>query len=98
MIQLQKAPIRKRLSDFTPDAIQKAREAVADFFALNAWAIHKDDEYGPHVTAEEKKEALEKRLAWSEAVRRGEADHNFAAAQRIWFELTGECVALLPKY
>lgn len=84
-------------SRFTPEQIQAARETVANWFIENARAIRREDEYADHVTESKKDEDLNQRIEWAERLRAGLCDGNFTARQRIYYELTGECVALLPK-
>lgn len=88
----------KKFSDFTSEQIQDAREKVANWFAANSRAIRAEDPYASHVTEIEKDLYLKEGLESAERVRQGKSDGNFTVAQRIYFELTGECVGFLPKY
>lgn len=87
----------KRLSDFTETQIQRAREKVAADWRKMARAIRETDDYAPHVTEAEKDARFRKDKSFAADIEAGLVDHNFTVAQRIWFELTGECVALLPR-
>lgn len=81
----------------TGERLIAARAKVADDWARIARAIRSSDDYGPHVTTAEKDEALRIMLAEADAIRAGNHGRNFTIWQRINTELTGECVALLPK-
>lgn len=81
---------------FDTETVQAARETVADAWAKNAQAIRDHDEYASHVTEHKKEENLRNGLAFAESIRRGGQDSSFTVGQRILYELTGECVALLP--
>lgn len=78
------------------DRYVAARDKVADWFADNARHVRAEDPYAAHVTTEQKDARLAETLAWSDAIRAGEA-YGFTVWQRINAELTGECVAFLPK-
>lgn len=77
----------------TGERLQAALNAVAEDWAQMATAIRREDAYASHVTDAEKDEILERDLAFSEAIRRGEAT-GFTIWQRINTALTGECVPL----
>lgn len=74
-----------------------ASNAVADWYAENAKAIRREDAYASHVTRAVKEEAMAKQLAQAERIRAGIEPIGFWLWQRINTELTGECVAFLPK-
>ena len=80
----------------TGERYTAARDKVADWYADNARAIRSSDCYAAHVTTEQKDSALAKGLAFAAGLKAGER-YGFSVWQRINEELTGECVALLPK-
>jgi len=79
------------------DRLQTACESVAHWAEQNAYAIRNEDEYASHVTEAEKDEYLRQDLEWAEKIRKQENLHNFSVWQRVNAELTGKCVAFLPK-
>ena len=86
----------KQLSSFPPADVQSARERVAQDWEDLHHAIHKDDDYAPHVTESTKRGNLLNGITQAGAIRRGESDGNFTIWQRIYAELTGQCIAFLP--
>lgn len=74
----------------------EALNKVANDWKENAYLVRKEDEYAIHVTEEEKEKYLREALEFAESIRRGEQT-GFWCWQRINTELTGECVAFLPK-
>ena len=81
---------------YTQEAIKKALNAVADFYAGNAQAIYDKDLYASHVTKETKESNLKDGLKRANDIRQG-VIKSFAEWQRVNEELTGNCVAFLPK-
>ncbi len=82
----------------TGDKLQAACEAVAKQMELSAEKVRKGDAFIPHVTQAEKDDYIN-RFYTQEAkeIRAMENLHYFPRWQRINTELTGECVAFLPK-
>lgn len=78
------------------EALKKAFNTVADFYHKNAHSIRQQDCYASHVSEELKDDNLQKDLSRAERVRGGSIT-DFGIWQRINQELTGECIALLPK-
>lgn len=78
-------------------ALQKAQGKVADDLAALARGIFQEDCYAAHVTRAEKETYLQDGLKQAERVRAGKEPIGFWLWQRIDTELTGECVAFLPK-
>ena len=74
----------------------EACKKVAEDCRELSYAIRKCNDYGNHVTESQNEEALQKRLKAADVVERGEIK-NFTIWQRVNQELTGECVAFLPK-
>ena len=81
----------------TGEALQKARNTVADFWRDNAIAIRKEDLYAKHVSEETKEKRLQDQLAQAERIRAGTEPMGFWLWQRLNTELTGECIAFLPN-
>lgn len=79
------------------ERLTKACHAVADFWRDNAYGIRKQDLYASHVTEKTKDKILQEQLEQAERIRNGTEPVGFWLWQRINTELTGECVALLPK-
>ncbi len=79
----------KRLAD--------ACHAVADFWAANALGIYKENLYASHVSEKTKLNNREKQLEQAERIRSGIEPVGFWLWQRINTELTGQCIAFLPK-
>lgn len=77
--------------------LHDALAAVADARIELAHAIRREDAYASHVTEKVKDEALQADLASAERIRNGTETGGFWLWQLINTELTGECVALLPK-
>lgn len=77
------------------ERLKAALAAVADREVERAYAVHHEDLYAPHVTADKKADLLAKRLEYAEAVRCGAVRPSFALWQRINTRLTGECVGFL---
>jgi len=86
-----------RLNDYPPEKLQAARDVVADFWEDNARKLRNSDDYGLHITDDQKGALLVKSLRFANRVRAGIEDHNFTVYQRLIFELSGESPALLPK-
>jgi len=86
----------KPLSSFPPADVQSARERVAQAKEESARKILKENQYAPQVTQERKENNLILGFEIAEKIREGKLDHNFTVWQRIYMELTGECVAFLP--
>ena len=78
------------------DKLQKAFNKVANWYEENALAAFEKDNYAPHVTLERKRQKLDKDLALAQSIREGHIS-SFCIWQRVDAELTGECVAFLPK-
>lgn len=74
-----------------------AQNKVADFWRDNAYAIRREDCYASHVTDGTKDKLLQERLETAERIRAGTEPMGFWLWQLINTELTGECVAFLPK-
>lgn len=81
----------------TGERLALAANAVADWLAENARAIRREDAYAAHIPESVKSRALEKQLAQAERIRAGIEPIGFWLWQRINTELTGECIAFLPK-
>jgi len=81
----------------TGERLQWALDRVAEDWKALAYAIRKEDAYGSHVTEEMKEAYLQAMLAEAEDIRKGEKSLNFTFWQRVNAELTGECIAFLPK-
>ena len=83
----------------TPDnpRLVAACESVAQWYENNAHAIRRKDRYAKHVTEERKEENLQRQLEYAESIRQRENLNNFSVWQRVNAELTGECIAFLPK-
>lgn len=81
----------------TGEKLKQAQNAVADWWYKNAYAIYEEDAYAPHVTAQQKLDDLNDGIALAGRIRAGEEPMGFWLWQRINTELTGECVAFLPK-
>lgn len=81
----------------TGESLDRALNVVADFWENNAHAIYAEDEYGSHVSEKTKRDALERQLEQSKRIRAGTEPMGFWLWQRINTELTGECIAFLPK-
>jgi hypothetical protein len=86
----------KRLSEYSAEELQAAREAVCADYIENAHGIREDDHYASHVTEAEKDEFLAKSLVHAEECRQGKNDHKFYMMHRLHEKLTGECIAILP--
>jgi hypothetical protein len=80
----------------TGQRLQDALNIVADKQIEISKGIRKQDLYADHVTEETKDLNLQRGIELAEKIRNGVFD-NFTIWQRINTELTGECVALLPK-
>lgn len=74
-----------------------ACETVAQWQESNAKAIYEENAYASHVTQEQKEKELSEYRAWAEKTRSRENLSNFSVWQRVNTELTGECIAFLPK-
>jgi len=81
----------------TGERLTKALNAVADFWAQNAMAVYKENAYASHVSEKTKINNRERQLEQAERIRSGNEKCGFWLWQRINTELTGECVAFLPK-
>jgi len=83
----------------TPDnpRLVAACESVAQWYEDNARAVRGEDAYASHVTEAQKDKNMQDQFAWAESVRQRENLNNFSVWQRVNTELTGECVAFLPK-
>lgn len=77
--------------------MKQALNTVADFWENNAHAIYAEDGYGSHVSEKTKRDCLERQLEQAKRIRAGVEPMGFWLWQRINTELTGECVAFLPK-
>lgn len=77
--------------------LQAALNKVADFWAENAKAVRLEDAYADHVTEATKENILQQHLEQAERIRQGTEPMGFWLWQRVNEELTGECVAYLPK-
>lgn len=86
----------KRLSEYSAEELQAAREAVAADYIENAHGVREDDHYASHVTEAEKDAILASRLIHAEECRQGKNDHKVYMMQRLYEKLTGECIAILP--
>lgn len=73
-----------------------ARNKVADDWKQNAYAVREDDDYAQHITEQQKDFFLFQSLQLAEEIRWGN-ESSFTVWQRINTELTGECIAFLPK-
>jgi len=73
----------------------KALNAVADQWAQLGHDIRKEDLYAIHVAEQAKEDALQKMLDQAEEIRAGKIT-NLTFAQKLNYELCGECPALLP--
>lgn len=80
----------------TGERVQLALNIVAQFWLDNAYAVRKQDQYASHVTTKQKDHNLSQGIKHSQAVKNGQ-DYGFTTWQRLNNELTGECVAFLPK-
>ena len=76
------------------DKFMAACTKVADHWIENAHAVRVCDDWGSHVSEQEKDEILIRDIAHSEEVRRGEIK-TFTDWQLVNYELTGNCIALL---
>ncbi|MCR9222848.1 MAG: hypothetical protein NXH70_02165 [Hyphomonas sp.] len=74
--------------------LRRALNRTAKFYRDNAQAIYDTDPYASHVTQETKDEALAKGLASADEIKKGRVD-NLTVAQRLDYELTGECIPLM---
>jgi hypothetical protein len=77
--------------------LERAINKVADWYVANAHAVYKEDNYATHVTEATKIDILNNDLKRSQEIRNGKHLNNFTIWQRINTELTGKCVAFLPK-
>jgi len=87
----------KRLSDFTEQEIQCAREKVQLERCQMARDIRTKSQYAAHVTEAKKDEILENSLAYYAKIKTGELDWCLWLQQDLYHALTGERVPLLPK-
>jgi len=80
------------------EQLQNAREPVAKRYETYA-ANKRAGEWGfaPHVTAEQIEESAQKDDILASEIRKGLHDNHFWCWQSINEELTGECIAFLPK-
>ncbi len=79
------------------DKLNETLSLVADKLEANARAIREENAYASHIKEIEKRVQLEERLAQAERVRAGVEPVGFWLWQLINTELTGDCVAFLPK-
>lgn len=77
-------------------SIETARKRVAQDMRELAHAIHAEDAYADHVTAEDKAAYLQKRLEQADDIESGEYDGNFTIWQRMREYTHGDCPAFLP--
>lgn len=81
---------------FTKEEVQAARKKVAADWRGIHKRIREENSYASHVTEETKINALNKGLNAGDDIESGKLDGNFTIAQRIYTELTGECIGFLP--
>jgi len=81
----------------TGERLNVAYGAVADWYVENAHGIKSENLYASHVTEKTKQDCLDTQLALAERIRLGIEPMGFWLWQRLNTELTGECVAFLPK-
>jgi len=87
----------RQWSEFTPEQIQAAREVVADEWKRNALAILADADAPDFKFSRKGARTLgEARLAEVEEIRAGKLDWTLCIQQRLYLELTGVCVPILP--
>ena len=81
----------------TGQRLAQALNAVADWKVKNAHGIYNEDFYASHVSKKTKLNNRERDLECAERIRNGTEPMGFWLWQRINNELTGECIAFLPK-
>ena len=77
--------------------LQDALDKVARDWARMGRAIYRDDDYAAHVSKAEKIANLRRMLITAHRIRTGQ-ETGFWLWQDINHALTGECIALLPKW
>ena len=82
--------------EVTGQEFENACQKVGDWLENLAHDIYNGDSWAAHVTQETKDIMLAKRLEHVARVKSGDIT-TFADWQRINTELTGECIAFLPK-
>ena len=78
-----------------PRFMEACKKVAKDWRKL-CYSVRNSNDYADHVTEEEKEATLQKHLQAADVVERGEIK-SFGMWQRVNQELTGECVAFLPK-
>ena len=87
------------LKQYTESELQRAREYAAQGQINLAEAIERGDKmFALHVTEQQKQERAKTARKVAADIIAGKADGNFSTQQRMHYYLTGESVALLPKY
>tara|TARA_R110000744_G_scaffold102625_1_gene197189 strand:+ start:319 stop:582 length:264 start_codon:yes stop_codon:yes gene_type:complete len=82
---------------FTKEQLTLARIYAAEYNLRYAKDILRDIvPFAEHVTKEDKQGIYDEQIRQANQVLKGESDHNFTIMQRMYYFLTGECVALLP--
>ncbi len=82
----------------TGPRLQAACEAVATQMEASAIKVREEDAFAEHVTQSGKDDYIDRFYTQVAAkIRKQENLHNFSVWQRVNMELTGECVAFLPK-
>lgn len=79
------------------ERLTAAMNAVADWKVENSHGIRREDCYADHVTEKTKEDSLARGLETAERIRNGTEPMGFWLWQLIDTELTGECIAFLPK-
>jgi hypothetical protein len=79
------------------ERLEQALNAVADWWYKNAYGIYEENLYAAHVTAQQKLDNLNEGISLAGRIRNGSEPMGFWLWQRVNTELTGECVAFLPK-
>ena len=85
----------KEFEQFTPEQVQAARIYAADNPRKMAEEALTATYYADHVDMEWRQCIKEEKEQLANEIEKGLHDHNFTIAQRMWYYLTGESVALL---
>lgn len=81
---------------FTEQQLQAARKYAASVNRKLASEALTADYFADHVDYDARLKIQSKHNTYADEIERGEHDLNFTIMQRMYYYLTGECVAFLP--
>lgn len=83
---------------FSNEQLQEARVYAAKPNLACANSAREDANYfADHITEAQKETYIQKELDYASKILAGNCDRNFTVRQRMYYYLTGQCVALLPN-